>query len=275
MLSCYGYDRLTTPNLDQLAAAGLRFTQAITGGTWTQAAFPVLLTSSYASMYGGCLGRLAPERPAPIETLATYGYATGGFSTNPHLSKATGYDRGFRHFVDLIPAEADHRLRRIKGGQLFLRSRLAHYVLGLVGKRMRPVRVYSSAAEVTDSVCRWLDSIDPPFFAWGHYMDVHWPYHLEEALTHPGDIAQAWQDLAVMHRRAKNREQPMTATQANRFVELYEQSLQYLDAQIGQLLSHLDKCGYDSNTIVMRATYTTKFSRCPSLSECPVWQAAG
>ena len=55
-LGCYGFKPETTPNIDHLASSGLRFTQAITGGSWTQAAFPVMLTSTYASMYGGCIG---------------------------------------------------------------------------------------------------------------------------------------------------------------------------------------------------------------------------
>src|SRR3989337_2235897 len=83
MLSCYGYKTPLTSNLDRLAASGIRFEQAITGGSWTQAAFPVLLTSSYAGMYGGCLGRLASERPSPVEALSRHGYVTAGFSTNP------------------------------------------------------------------------------------------------------------------------------------------------------------------------------------------------
>ena len=87
MLHCYGHKKPLTPNLDRLAASGLRFEQAITGGSWTQAAFPVMLTSSYAAMYGGCLGQLSPERPSPIEALARNGYTTAGFSTNPHLSQ--------------------------------------------------------------------------------------------------------------------------------------------------------------------------------------------
>ena len=252
MLHCYGYNTPLTPNIDRLAASGIRFEQVISGGSWTQAAFPVLLTSSYAAMYGGCLGRLASERPSPIETLASHGYTTGGFSTNPHLSRATGYDRGFHNFIDLVPAEADPPLRRIKGGQHLLANPLFHYGLRLVGKRMRPARLYSSAAELTDSVCRWLEHVDSPFFSWVHYMDTHWPYHLEETLTHPRDIAQAWQDLLIMHGRSNlNGNESITAAQRNHFFRLYKQSLQYLDTQIGRLIAHLIKLGYDSNTIIL------------------------
>lgn len=252
MLNCYGYKTPLTPNIDRLATSGVRFERAISGGSWTQAAFPVIMTSSYAAMYGGCLGRLASERPSPVEALAAHGYQTGGFSTNPHLSRATGYDRGFHHFSDLVPAETDPRLRQIKGGQLLLRNPLFHYGLRLTGNRMRPARLYSSAAEVTDSVGHWLDRVDTPFFAWIHYMDMHWPYHLEEGLTHPRDIARAWQDLAIMNARSNfDGGETITAAQGTHFVELYEQSLQYLDAQIGRLMGHLEKLGYDSNTIII------------------------
>src|SRR5690349_24615033 len=193
MLHCYGYSTPLTPNIDRLAASGVRFERAISGGSWTQAAFPVIMTSTHAAMYGGCLGRLAAERPSPVETLAADGYQTAGFSTNPHLSRATGYDRGFNEFTDLVPHEVDPALRRMKGGQrLFLQNPVFHQALRLVGNRMRPARLYSSAAEVTDNVCRWLESVKSPFFAWIHYMDVHWPYYLEETLTHPQAIAQAW-----------------------------------------------------------------------------------
>ena len=252
MLHCYGHKKPLTPNLDRLATSGLRFEQAITGGSWTQAAFPVMLTSSSAAMYGGCLGRLSPERPSPIEALARNGFTTAGFSTNPHLSRATGYDRGFHHFSEMVPAEADPRLRRIKGGQRLLRNSLTHAVLGPLGHYLRPARLYSSAAEVTDNVCSWLEGVERPFFAWVHYMDVHWPYYLEETLIHPGEIAQAWQDLAIMAGRSNyNRTKSITTAQRSHFVELYERSLHYLDAQIGRLMSHLDKLGYGSNTVVI------------------------
>lgn len=251
-LGCYGRTPSITPNLDHLANQGICFTQAITGGSWTQAAFPVLLTSTYPSMYGGCLGYLAPQRPSPIEALAACGYVTGGFSTNPHLSRATGYARGFQQFVDLVPNERDPGLRRVKGGQQLLQNPVTHYLLRPLGKQVRPARVYSSAAEVTDSFCNWMDNVNAPFFAWIHYMDVHWPYHLEETLVQPKEIAQAWRDLSDMFLRNKpNSSETITPTQRERFIWLYEQSLQYLDAQIGRLLSHLDKAGRASDTIVL------------------------
>lgn len=255
-LGCYGHKGHLTPNIDRLASSGIRFEQAISGGSWTQAAFPVILTSSYAAMYGGCLGRLAPERPSPIETLASNGYATGGFSTNIHLSRATGFDRGFLHFVELNPTESDPRLRRVKGGQRLLQNPLTHALLRPFGVRMRPARLYSSATEVTDSVSHWLDRVDAPFFAWAHYMDVHWPYHLEESLDRPEEIAQAWRDLANMYGRANfegrsERDKPITAAERDHFINLYEKSLRYVDEQVGRLIDRIQRSKHADNTVII------------------------
>jgi arylsulfatase A-like enzyme len=84
-------------------------------------------------------------------------------------------------------------------------------------------------------------------------MDMHWPYHLEEALIHPKDIAQAWQDLLIMNGRSNSTDgsETITAAQRDHFLGLYKQSLQYLDTQIGRLMNHLEKLGYDSNTIII------------------------
>ena len=48
-----------------------------------------------------------------------------------------------------------------------------------------------------------------------------------------------------------NADGPITAAQRTHFVGLYEKSLQYLDTQIGQLMSHLQKSGYDFNTMII------------------------
>lgn len=252
-LGCYGHPSRLTPNLDRLAAEGVRFTEAITGGSWTQAAFPVMMTSSFASMYGGCLGALTPGRPSPIETFAANGYATGGFSTSPLLSQAYAYDRGFQQFTDLTPDETDTILRQIKGGQRLLRTPLTHTVANLLGKQTRPARIYVNAAGVTNAACRWLGTVDQPFFAWLHYMDVHWPYHREETLTAAAEIAQAWRDLSHLY-EAKWKGATITDEQRDHYIRLYEEALVYTDAQIGRLLDYLREAGLMDSTIIVVAS---------------------
>jgi arylsulfatase A-like enzyme len=250
MLGCYGYKKSISPSLDHLAASGARFTQAITGGSWTQAAFPTLLTSTYASMYGGCLRPLSAERPSPVESLANFGYATAGFSTSPLLSPAYGYNRGFNHFLDLQPGESDPPLRRIRGGEKLLRLPITHNLTGLLGMQMRPARLYASASQLTDRICQWLGNNDQPFFVWAHYMDIHWPYHREETLNSPEAITQAWKDLGHLH-RANWRGERTTPEQRERYIRLYEEAVVYTDAQIGRLLKNIEEMGLLSNTVII------------------------
>jgi arylsulfatase A-like enzyme len=201
-------------------------------------------------MYGGCLGPLSSQRPSPVEALAEHGYLTAGFSTSPLLSHTYSYHRGFQHFVDLIPQESDPWLRRLKGGQRLLRSSLTHSLASFLGVRTRPARLYVSAAELTDQLCDWLDQTQSPFFAWGHYMDIHWPYYREETLTHPDEIAQAWRNLGHMH-GANWHGLTFTPAQQAHYQHLYDQAVQYTDAQIGRLLDHLERSGRLDNTIVI------------------------
>lgn len=249
-LGCYGRRPSITPNIDRLADSGIRFTQAITGGSWTQAAFPVIMTSSNASMYGGCLGPLAANRPSPISAFRDAGYRTAGFSTSPLLSKKYGYDLGFDEFVDLDPGEKDPRLRKIKGGQLVLQQPATHYLSAVLGIQSRPAKIYSSAESLTDLVCGWIERTAGPFFLWAHYMDVHWPYHLENDLKNPQQISQAWRDVDHLHKANWDGE-TISSEQRDHYIDLYEKALVYTDTQLGRLFRFINDIGVEEDTIII------------------------
>ncbi len=246
-----GYHKPISPTIDRLAAEGVRFMQAITPGSWTQAAFPGIITSTYACMYGGCLGRLSPERPSPVKILGDVaGYETAAFSTSPLLSRTYGYDRKFQRFNDLNPGEKNPWLRGVKGGQFMLRKPITHQISKLFGRNWRPPKLYATAAELNKVAMPWLESVEEPFMAWMHYMDVHWPYHLEDKLTAPQDIANAWQDLSH-HYKVNWNGIPVSPEQKARYVRLYEEAIAYTDTQIGKLLDFLDETGLAENTVII------------------------
>lgn len=201
-------------------------------------------------MYGGCLGPLSTERPSPIEALSGRGYDTAGFSTSPLLSRSFGYDRGFRHFVDLNPNERDPLLSKLKGGKRLMRHPFLHYLASAAGISTRPARSYVSGSELTDHACAWIESATEPFFGWLHYMDVHWPYHFEETLERPHDIAQAWQDLGHMYRTNWKGEETSPA-QRRHYLKMYEEATRYVDAQVGRLLDFLERSNRLDNTVII------------------------
>ena len=95
-LSCYNYQRETSPVLDDLAAESLRFTNAYSASSHTRKAVPALPTGEYPDSAVDEDYRLASETVAT--TLSERGFATGGFHSNPFVSRAYGFDRGFDTF---------------------------------------------------------------------------------------------------------------------------------------------------------------------------------
>lgn len=86
-LSCYGAEQIHTPNLDKLAAAGVRFTDAHASSAVCTPSRYSLMTGQYpwrSPLKSGVLGGLDPAIIAPgTPTLARdfqqHGYATGAF----------------------------------------------------------------------------------------------------------------------------------------------------------------------------------------------------
>ncbi len=104
-LSCYGYERATSPHIDQLANSGARFSSATSQSSWT--------APSMVSMFTGrhiLEERLSipTETPSLPELFSENGYRTGAFVVNPILhNEENGFRRGFDHF------KADAEFREI------------------------------------------------------------------------------------------------------------------------------------------------------------------
>ncbi len=79
-LGCYGQQRIATPNLDRLAAQGMRFTQFYAGAPVCAPSRNVLLTgqhTGHALIRGNAKVSLRPEDVTIAEVLRRAGYATG------------------------------------------------------------------------------------------------------------------------------------------------------------------------------------------------------
>jgi len=66
-LSCYGYDKPTTPNIDRIAGEGTLFLNHTTPGVWTLPAHVSLFTGLYQHTHGAgfardCLDQRSLER---------------------------------------------------------------------------------------------------------------------------------------------------------------------------------------------------------------------
>ncbi len=106
LMSLYGYNRRTTPNLERIAAEGAVFNWAYSNSTWTRPSTLSFLTSLQHSVLGGLRnGRnTAPEEILTIpQHLRRAGYQTAFFTSNPNAGRMSGLDRG----IDVL-REAGH-----------------------------------------------------------------------------------------------------------------------------------------------------------------------
>ena len=94
-LSCYGYERKTTPNLDDMDI--VRFKNAFAPANATVPSHASLFTGSYRSIHQTTFDNkmLNPNLPTLAELLSANGYQTLGFSNNIHVSSLFNFDRGF------------------------------------------------------------------------------------------------------------------------------------------------------------------------------------
>ena len=96
-MSAYGYERPTTPFIEELAGRGALFERAYSNSSWTKLSTPSFLSSLQSSVLGGYRGASdrIPEGAIPLaERLHGAGYLTALFTTNPFAGMLTGLDRG-------------------------------------------------------------------------------------------------------------------------------------------------------------------------------------
>ena len=234
-LGCYGYGRDTTPVLDEFAEESLRFSNAYSASSHTREAVPALLTGEYPDVAIGADYRLATETVA--STLSEAGYATAGFHSNPFVSRAYGFDRGFDTFDD------DLHL-----GQ--------HKIIALAQRAIDKLRNrhYARADEINERSLEWIDSRsgEEPFFLWNHYMDTHGPYEP------PGEYATLYADRELSGREAQSLYQraiddPDSITDDERelLIDLYDAEIRYNDDHLGAFLDELRERDLLENSIVI------------------------
>lgn len=94
-LSCYGYQKINTPAIDQLAKEGVRFETCITSADFTPIAMGSVITGKYPNKHGMRDPYSYITGPSIAEILKKNGYKTAGFVGNGLLSKKHGFAEGF------------------------------------------------------------------------------------------------------------------------------------------------------------------------------------
>lgn len=102
-MSAYGYDRPTTPNVQQyLAEKGVRFEEATTPSSWTYPSNAAMLTGRMPSRlrvdWADHSSAVGEDKMMLAEYLHNAGYQTVGFVDNFYLESRFGMGQGFDHY---------------------------------------------------------------------------------------------------------------------------------------------------------------------------------
>lgn len=243
-LSCYGYHRKTSPIIDKLASESICFRNAYSASSHTREAVPALLTGEYPDAAVDRGYRLATDSIASI--LSVEGFATGGFHSNPFVSRAYGFDRGFDTFDDDLHL-GKHKLIAL-AQRAFDKLRNRHY---------------ARADEINERSLNWIDSLDndQPFFLWNHYMDTHGPYEPPEGYaTEYQDRRISKREAQSLYQRAIKKPDSITDEECELLIDLYDAEIRFNDEKIGVFLDELrNRNLLDESLLVFTADHGDAF----------------
>ncbi len=253
-LSCYGYQRATTTNIDCLAEDGVRFMNAYSAAVWTPPAHASMLTGLYPSRHGVIdQNKLADSVPTLAQVLQQEGYQTCGFVNNSQVGELVGLDRGHDDFHEIwIGLSHNQYLKRV-----------AHKLKSSLGY------LDSGAAETNRRVTHWFDNSwdrQRPFYMFLHYLEPHNPL----GAPHPfrNRFVETTQDIdqqkvrALAHNPLVYYTDDITVSRSEneRLLALYDGEIAYIDHKIGEVVARLRALGvYDNTLIVLTADHGEHF----------------
>ena len=284
-LSCYGNTVCRTPNIDRLAAEGVRFTRAFCNGTYCGPSRASML-SGYYPHATGVLGYTSP-RPA-IGDRATWpqhfknaGYYTARVSKIYHMGVPGGIEYGgdgrdhnggdgaddpaswTERFNspgpewkaagegETLEGNPDGK-KPVVGGNTFVvveadGDDLIHSDGKTAAKAVELIKQHATGKPFFLAVGFVRPHV--PFVAPKKYFEPFLPY---ERLTLPPKLDGDWDDIpkaGINYKTSKNMQ--MDVRRQKKALGGYYASVAYMDAQVGKVLSALDQSGQADNTIVI------------------------
>jgi arylsulfatase A-like enzyme len=253
-LSCYGYSKITTPNLDAFAADNLLFRRAFAPATWTVPTHASMLTGLYLSQHR--LENVNGDRAfndqivTLPQALKANQYRTAAFSQNFLFSNVHHLTDDFDEF---IPLWSDRRRRGIDPK----RPRAKRYM-----RYWKAIRRYSrkrfSLRQDFDSFYHWLTALeqDAPAFLMANITNGHYPW--------APPLSILWRQLGADIRYLANpemvRPNPFTFNSGKKEVSdrhrrvwgaLYDAAVIHIDQELDRFLRRLRSWPGWANTILI------------------------
>jgi arylsulfatase A-like enzyme len=231
-LGAYGYARATSPSIDALAADGVLFESAVSPSSWTLPAHASMLSGVSPYRHGAVTSatRIRDDVPLAAEMLRAHGYRTVGLVNAPFVSRDYGFARGFERFEQRF----EHKRRDVA----------ARHAAVLAAVR----------------------ALEPPFFLFLHYMDVHSPYRPPKGFNR---FARDRRSTAVfkslgqrgflgVQREIRTGRLRVSEDEVQRLVDLYDGEVLAMDAKVGEIVAAV-RSRYPDTVFIVTADHGEEF----------------
>ncbi|MGE4606718.1 MAG: sulfatase [Myxococcota bacterium] len=222
-LGAYGYPRETSPAIDALARAAIRFDRAYAAAPWTKPSVASMITGLYPAALGidNVFSRLPQSALTLAEILRANGYRTAGVVSHVMLSNQweMGFGQGYETYI-----ESEARGHR----------------------HISTERVTDQAIAILDDFANGTD----PFLLFVHYFDPHFDYldHRDIGFA-PVDSESLDGDESIIELRERI---PTLSDSDFLFLrDRYDEEIRHTDAGVGRLLAALGRLDLESDTAVV------------------------
>lgn len=271
-LSCNGYPRLTSPNIDRLAAQGVNFERCLTPIASTLESLTSMFSSQYPHTHGvrhmfpnrAMVDKANRESPSLGAELQRLGYDTAVIGD----WCACGFNELPMGFKDIIVSDFDN-FRVYMSEVVFLHHQILplffdNHVGHMLFPKLKSFANYMTPEVVTDQVIDRLKqrkADGKPFLLMGYYSCTHLPYKT------PTHYAKLWTDPKYdgphKHELALNVDQFIGGTDINekwsklprkeveQITALYDGCVRMFDDSVGRVVAELEKQGLMDDTIIL------------------------
>lgn len=236
-MSCYGYNRITSPHIDELCQQSIQFEFAIAQAPHTHPSLPRMMTADYNTPL------LIPLKSNTMaEVLKDKGYITAAIVHNAAIEiRASnpfdfgGLKQGFDYFI--CPPLYSYNSEK----QIYARDKKY------------------TAKWITHEAVDFLNAKrNNKFFLWLHYFDPHDPYSPPEGFDkkfgskyrgpYDGDVRKTANNFIKLFGISRS---ALSAEDRQHIIDLYDGEIAYTDKYIGNLLDELKRLNLLNETIIV------------------------
>jgi arylsulfatase A-like enzyme len=249
-VSCYGYHRKTTPNIDTLAVKGVLFKKAFSAATWTPPSHASIFTGKYPFQHGTFGQNVRfKERYSIATILQHHGYKTLGITDCGLISSITNFDKGFDIFINT----SEIPLLNFKFVKAKIKDAIRTFVQGL------DKHTYRINEILKEILIKNIPS-KRPFFLFVNYFNAHAPYWppkpFRNKFTSNHRANLNYGRIKRIARRAfkqdfLRKKINISKEEWNIITSLYDAELAYLDHRIGEFVKFLENKGIFDDTLLI------------------------